>query len=176
MPNANTFARATGAGTSSGQGASSGADFQFADSDGTRLRLRLKAGSVDGSRQFRVKASGRVTTGAAAGTFLVTLYHGDSATIGSNTIIEASTAREVATGDAAWFIEAILQTDATEQDLHGEGWSVVNSLYDSRAVLDNIPSSVDPAAEIAFTVVGNFEDTSDADQFAICDIFEAEAL
>ncbi|KKM68323.1 hypothetical protein LCGC14_1461970, partial [marine sediment metagenome] len=67
MPNTNTFARADGAGTSSGQGASTGADFQFADSGGTRLRLRLKAGSVDKSRSFRVKAGGRVTTSAAAG-------------------------------------------------------------------------------------------------------------
>jgi len=175
MPNANTFARAAGAGTNTGQGVSSGADFQFADSGGTRLRLRLQAGSVNNSRPFRVKASGRVTTSAAAGTFLVTLYHGDSATIGSNTIIEASTAREVATGDAAWYIEAILQTDATEQDLHGKGWSIVNSLLDAEAVLDNIPTSVDPAAEIAFTVVGNFEE-ADADQLAICDQFEAEAL
>jgi len=175
MPNANTFSRAAGAGTNTGQGASTGADFQFADSDATRLRLRLKAGSVDGSRLFRVKASGRVTTSAAAGTFLVTLYHGDSATIGSNTIIEASTAREVAEGDAAWHIETTLQTDATEQDLHGQGWSIVNSLLDDEVVLDNIPTSVDPAAEIAFTVVGNFEE-ADADQFAICDVFEAEAL
>ena len=176
MPSATTFARASGAGTNTGQGASTGADFQFADSGGTRLRLRLPAGSVNGSRSFGVKASGRVTTGAAAGTFLVTLYHGDSATIGSNTIIEASTAREVATGDAAWHIEVVLQTDATEQDLHGEGWSIINSLLDARAVLDNIPTGVDPAAEIAFTVVGNFEETADADQFAICDIFEAVAL
>ncbi|KKM89665.1 hypothetical protein LCGC14_1246370 [marine sediment metagenome] len=175
MPNVNTFARATGAGTNTGQGASTGADFQFADSGGTRLRLRLQAGSVDKSRLFRVKAGGRVTTSAAAGTFLVTLYHGDSATIGSNTIIEASTAREVAEGDAAWYIEAILQTDATEQDLHGKGYALINSLLDAEAVLDNIPTSVDPAAEIAFTVVGNFEE-SDADQFAICDFFEAEAL
>ena len=175
MPNANTFARAAGVGTNTGQGASTGADFQFADSGGTRLRLRLKAGSVDKSRSFRVKAGGRVTTSAAAGTFLVTLYHGDSATIGSNTIIEASTAREVAEGDAAWYIEAILQTDATEQDLHGKGWSIINSLLDAEAVIDNIPTSVDPAAEIAFTVVGNFEE-ADADQFAICDVFEAEAL
>ncbi len=175
MPNANTFARAAGVGTNTGQGVSSGADFQFADSGGTRLRLRLKAGTVNRSRPFRVKAGGRVTTSAAAGTFLVTLYHGDSATIGSNTIIEASTAREVATGDAAWYIEAILQTDASEQDLHGKGWSIVNSLLDAEAVLDNIPTSVDPAAEIAFTVVGNFEE-ADADQLAICDQFEAEAL
>lgn len=177
MPNTNTFARAAGAGQNTGQGVSSGADFQFADGQATavRLRLRLKAGSVDGSRMFRVKASGRVTTSAAAGTFLVTLYHGDSATIGSNTIIEASTAREVAEGNAAWHIETTLQTDATEQDLHGQGWSIVNSLLDDEVVLDNIPTSVDPAAEIAFTVVGNFEE-SDADQFAICDIFEAEAL
>jgi hypothetical protein len=175
MPNANTFARASGVGTNTGQGVSSGANFQFADSDGTRLRLRLKAGTVNRTRQFRVKASGRVTTSAVAGTFLVTLYHGDSATIGSNTIIEASTAREVATGDAAWYIEAILQTDATEQDLQGKGWSIVNSLLDAEALLDNIPTSVDPAAEIAFTVVGNFEE-ADADQLAICDQFEAEAL
>ena len=177
MPNTNTFARAAGAGQNTGQGASSGADFQFADGQATavRLRLRLQPNSVANSRLFRVKAGGRVTTGAAAGTFLVTLYHGDSATIGSNTIIEASTAREVAEGDAAWFIEAILQTDATEQDLQGEGWSMINSLRDARAVLDNIPTSVDPTAEIAFTVVGNFEE-SDADQLAICDFFEAEAL
>ena len=178
MPNANTFAVAQQFGGNSGQGASSGADFQFADGQSTavRLRLRLPPGSVAGSRLFRVKAGGRVTTGAAAGTFLVTLYHGDSATIGSNTIIEASTAREIATGDAAWYIEAILQTDATEQDLHGKGYALINSLLDAEAVVDNVPTSVDPAAEIAFTVVGNFEDTSDADQFAICDYLEAEAL
>ena len=177
MPNANTFAVAQQFGGNSGQGVSSGADFQFADGQDTavRLRLRLPPSSVAGSRAFRVKAGGRVTTSAAAGTFLVTLYHGDSATIGSNTIIEASTAREVATGDAAWYIEATVQTDVTEQDLHGQGWSIINSLLDAEAVIDNIPTSVDPAAEIAFTVVGNFEE-ADADQFAICDFFEAEAL
>ena len=176
MPNANTFAKAAGA-PSASMGASTGADFQFTDSQSTpvRLRLRLPPGSVNGSRPFRVKAGGRVQTPASAGTFLITLYHGDSATIGSNTVIEASTAREIATGDAAWYIEATLQTDATEEDLHGVGWSIVNSLLDAEVVIDNFPSSVDPDAEIAFTLVGNFEE-SDADQFAICDYFEAEAL
>jgi len=174
MPNANTFAKAAFAPGANG-GASTGADFQFAGTDGNRLRLRLPAGSVDGSRPFRVKAGGRVTTPASAGTLLITLYHGDSATIGSNTVIEASTAREIAVGDAAWYIEATLQTDATEQDLHGVGWSIVNSLLDAEAVIDNFPSSVDPAAEIAFTLVGNFEE-SDAAQLAVCDYFEAEAL
>jgi hypothetical protein len=173
MPNVSTFAQT--ATPSASMGASTGANFQFTDSGGTRLRLRLKAGSVDKSHLFRVKAGGRVTTDSSAGTFLITLYHGDSATIGSNTIIEASTAREVATGDAAWYIEAILQTDATEQDLHGKGYAIVNSLLDAEAVLDNIPTGVDPAAEIAFTLVGNFEET-DSGQFAICDFFEAEAL
>ncbi|KKM05229.1 hypothetical protein LCGC14_1756250 [marine sediment metagenome] len=178
MPNANTFAVAPQFGGNSGQGASSGADFQFADGQSTavRLRLRLPPGSTSGSRLFRVKAGGRVETGAAAGTFLVTLYHGDSSTIGSNTIIEASTAREVATGDAAWYIEAVLQTDADEQDLHGKGWSIINSLLDAEALVDNIATSVDPDAEIAFTVVGNFEETADTTQNAVCDFFEAEAL
>lgn len=171
---ANVFAAAAGTPSANG-GVTSGADFQFADSAGLRLQLRLPPGAVAGGRPFRVRAGGRVTTPASAGTFLITLYHGKSSTIGSNTIIEASTAREIATGDAAWYIECILQTDATEQDLHGKGWSIVNSLLDAEAVVDNVPTSVDPAAEIAFTLVGNFEE-ADADQLAVCDFFEAELL
>ncbi|KKK96068.1 hypothetical protein LCGC14_2666490 [marine sediment metagenome] len=60
--------------------------------------------------------------------------------------------------------------------MHGKGWSIINSLLDAEALVDNIATSVDPAAEIAFTVVGNFEETGDADQNAVCDYFEAEAL
>lgn len=176
MPNANTFAVAPQFGGNSGQGASSTSEFQFADGQSTavRLQLLLPPQSVDGARSFRVKAGGRVTGGTTTN-FTVRLDHGKSSTIGSNTTIEASATQAVNTEDAAWYIEAILQTDKTEQDLHGVGLSILNSAITTYAVLDAFPSSVDPAAEIPFTVTGQFS-ASDSGSFAICDYFEAEAL
>jgi hypothetical protein len=176
MPNASTFAVAQQFGGNSGQGATSTDEFQFADGQSTavRLQLLLPPLSVTGSRPFKVKAGGRITSGASTN-FTVRLDHGKSSTIGSNTTIEASATQAVNTDSAAWHIEAILQTDVDEGDLHGLGYSILNSAITTWAVIDNFPTSVDPTAEIPFTVTGQFSG-SNASNVAICDYFEAESL
>lgn len=175
MPNANTFAQAAGAGTGAAQGASSTAEFQFVDNASTpvRLRLRLPPGSVGNGRPFKVLAGGRFVSGTA-GNLTINLDHGDSATIGSNTTIETTGAIAMATDSGSWRIEAELQVDSVGDRLLGYGYGEVNGVIVAEAATA-IVASVDPAAEIAFTVTGQCS-ASHASNAIRCDYFEAQAL
>lgn len=175
MPNTNTFARAAGAGTGAAQGASSTAEFQFVDDAATpvRLRLRLPPGSIGNGRPFKVKAGGRVTGGTTTN-FTVNLDAGDSATIGSNTTIETSGAAAVDDESGSWYVEAILRADDTSDKLQGKGYGEVNGTVAAEAATAEV-ASFDPDVEQGFTVTGTFS-ASDADNAALCDYFEAEAL
>ena len=96
-------------------------------------------------KPFKVVASGEVTTGATTNV-TVTLQYGTSATTGSNTTIEASSAVAVNTTSSPFLIEAFLIVDATLQTLRGWGRSVVAGTRVASATLDNAPTSVDPTA------------------------------
>ncbi len=173
MPNNNTIARARGAGQDAGQGASSTAEFQFEDNESTPVRLRLRIPPLQvKDRPFMVKAGGRVTGGTTTN-FTVNLDSGDSATIGTNTTIETHIGA-VNTESGSWYIEAKLRADSTSDKLQGRGWADINNDVVATALTAEV-TSVDPDAEIAFTVTGTFS-ASDAGNFAICDFLECELL
>jgi len=173
MANANTIAVAPGL-PSAAMGASSTAEFQFTDTASTPVRLMVKVGQPQlKNKLFKVKAGGRVTGGTTTN-FTVKLDSGTSATIGSNTTIEASSARAVDSESANWFIEAVCFCDETSDKLGGFGRSMVNDLYDAEAALD-AEAAADPDGELGFTVTGTFS-ASHASNAAYCDFFDVEVL
>ena len=172
---ANTVFSAAGLPSQAG-GASSTAEFQFAASvatdvgaAGTRLVCRLPGSDKLNQKSFWVRAWGRVA--GATTNFTVRLDSGISATIGSNTTIEASSARAVGGVAGNWLIEARCVLDGASDVLAGFGRSMVKNLFDAEGALDAAPT-VDPASEgLGFTVTGQFS-ASDATNLAICDGFE----
>lgn len=131
-------------------------------------------GRLDGVR-FKVKASGYVT-GATTTNATITLQYGTSATTGSNTTIEASTARAVNSTTRPWFIEAELITDSVVKALIGSGKSMVGNTLDALAALDNAPTSVDPASEGQGFVVGCTFSSGDAGNTCTLKDFSLEVL
>lgn len=136
-------------------GASSTAETQLTDSTGSLAVCYLPGSSkmtlYGGGRPFIVRAFGRTTTGASTNV-TIKLYYGVSATIGSNTLIEASTARAINSTSSNWYIEAVCMCDTTSQKITGYGCANVNNLFDTTAALDNAPTSVDLTVEgLGFT-------------------------
>lgn len=169
MPNNNTFALAV---NSDSEGASSTAEFQFTKGADPMV-VRIQPDHFQGSGMFLVRAAGRATTGAT-GDLTIRLDAGTSATIANNTTIFASTARELATEDASWFIEAICYVDRTSDKLQGYGRAMINDLYDVEAALTEV-TGFDLDAEQGFTVTGQFE-VSNAGNSAVCEFFEIQQL
>ena len=131
-------------------------------------------GRLDGVR-FRVKASGYVT-GATTTNATITLQYGTSATTGSNTTIEASTASAVNSTTRPWFIEADCITDSVVKTLIGAGKSMVGNTLDALAALDNAPTSVDPASEGQGFVVGCTFSSGDTSNTCTLKDFSLEVL
>lgn len=119
--------------------------------------LASGSGTTGRSSSFRVKAWGRVTGGTTTN-YTVTLYYGTSLTAASNTVIEASTARAVDSADHLWEIECHLNVDAVSDKIQGTGESTVACLFDARAAINNIPTSVDVTGNgtLGFVVAGTF--------------------
>jgi hypothetical protein len=138
----------------------------------TVSKCNLPANSELSNTMFKVRAAGKVTGGTTTN-FTLTLYFGFSSTIGSNTAIEASTARAVNSVSANWFIEACCMWDDASNKIAGYGRSMINNLYDVEAALNNQITGADPDAdtELGFTVTGLFSATS-AGNAAIMTVFE----
>lgn len=154
-------------------GGTSTSAVQFKDSGGSDGLICYIPGSNKlKNRRFKVRASGRVTGGTTTN-FTITMYYGVSATVSSNTAIEASTARAVDSASHNWMIEADLVWDVTSQKLQGMGISVVANIgVDAWAVINNVPTSVDLSGEgLGFTLTGTFS-TGNASNVAYCDQFE----
>lgn len=115
------------------------------------------ANSAKKSRQIRVTAYGRVTGGGTTN-YTATLQFGTSATPGSNTTIEASTARAVNSEAENWVISVDLTLDSTSNKLNGRGWSQVGNLVDAYAVIDNQITAADPdgGTALGFVACGTF--------------------
>lgn len=123
----------------------------------SRSQLCGATGAVRKSIRFRVLAFGRVEGGGTTN-FTATLQCGTSLTAGSNTTIEASSARAVDSEQASWQIEAFLTLDSDSNKLQGHGWSTVNNLHDVDAAIDNEVTSIDPdgGSTLGFVVAGTF--------------------
>lgn len=129
-----------------------------------------------GSSIIRVTAWGRVTGGTTVN-YTATLQFGTSATAGSNTTIEASTARAVNSENENWFITALCILDKTSNKLNGIGTSMVGALVDAAATLDNQASTADPDGNgtLGFVVAGTFS-SGNAGNLAYLDGFTLERL
>jgi hypothetical protein len=110
MANANTIARVFTALPGTAIGASSTAETQLTDGDGNLAVAKTRLEYLVG-KKFKVKAGGRVTTGAATN-LTIKLYYGFSATIGSNSAVFSSGAIAVNTTSANWWVECDLAFDA----------------------------------------------------------------
>ena len=128
------------------------------------------------SRKLRVTAYGRVTGGTTTN-YTATLQVGTSATPGSNTTIEASTARAVNSANHAWEICADIIWESTSNKMQGRGWSMVANLVDAVAALDNVATGDpdDPSVTVAFAVAGTFS-SGNAGNLAYLDDFTVEVL
>lgn len=135
-------------------------------------QLASGSGTSGTSSAFRVRAWGRVTGGTTTN-FTITLQYGTSVTGGSNTTIEASTARAVDSADHLWEINAWCVVDAVSDKIQGYGNAMVANLFDAEAALDNVPTSVDLTANatVGFVVAGTFA-TGNASNTAHLDGFQ----
>lgn len=136
--------------------------------------LAFGSGVTGKSSMLKVRAWGRVTGGTTTN-FTVTLQYGTSLTSGSNTTIEASSARAVDSANHVWAIEAEFVIDAVSDKIQGYGKSMVANLYDAAAALDNSPSSVDVTGNgtLGFVIGGTFS-TGNASNTAHLDGFQLE--
>lgn len=117
-------------------------------------------------RQFIVRASGFVTGGTTTNV-TTTLYAGTSLTPGSNTVLQASTARAVNSTSAPWRIEAKLIFDSVSGKLHGTVEHEINNLFDAPAALTNVVTALVGSAEPVFNLcVGITFSASNANNLA----------
>jgi hypothetical protein len=112
-------------------------------------------------KQFRLRASGFLTTDQATTTAAITLYANVGGVPAANplaaaswTVIKASTARVVNTTSAPWTIESMFCWDAISKKLHGTTAHLVNLLYDAHAANTNALAALDNTAEpvVAFAI------------------------
>lgn len=162
------------------QGGTSTSAVAFKDSDGTNpLLVYLPGGDKLANRCFRVRACGRVTGGTTTN-FTVGLYFatstyitaGTHGTLANDTLLKASTARAVDSASHQWFVEADLMLDETSEKIQGVCCHMIANLYDVKAALTNVPTSVDPEDEgNGFVIAGTFS-SGNASNVAYCDEFE----
>lgn len=144
-------------------------------SDSTLACIAYAPGSSRFSgKRFRVRASGLAST-AVTTNLTISLQSGVSATPGSNTDIEASTARAVNSTTASWEIEAFCVPESTRNVVSGKGWSEVNNLVDAEAALDNA-ASFNPANELlGFVVCATFSSGDVANSVTLSEFVVEEA-
>ena len=106
-------------------------------------------------KAFRIRAAGVAST-AVSTNLTIQLQCGTSLTVGSNTDIEASTARAVNSTTASWQIEAIVIPEPGRDVLGGKGWAVVNNLVDAEAALDNAATFNPNSEGVGFVVTATF--------------------
>lgn len=177
-----TMSTMNGAPRELNQGGTSTSEVAFT-TDGTTVVLlplpaagQLSGSPGAGSAAFRVTAWGRVTGGTTIN-YTAQLQYGTSATPGSNTDIEASTARAVNSESGTWMIQTDLTWDVTSSKIQGRGWSMVNTLVDAVATIDNEITSSDPDADgtLGFVVTGTFS-SGHASNAAYLDGFVLERI
>ena len=123
-------------------------------------------------KAFRVRAAGVCST-AVSTNVTIQLQSGVSTTVGSNTDIEASTARAVNSTTSSWQIEAIVIPEPGRDVLGGKGWAVVNNLVDAEAALDNAASFNPDNEALGFVVTVTFS-SGDAANTATMNEFVVE--
>lgn len=114
--------------------------------------------------KFNFDASGYVTT-TASGTITLSLYSGVSTTIGSNTLLKASSAvtQNGSTGSGAvtapWWIHADLIYDSVSGLLCGTVGFYINKTLVATATLANFPTAVnnanDPVVQFSMTATSS---------------------
>lgn len=123
---------------------------------------------------LKVTAWGRATGGTTTN-YTASLQFRDAA--GTETTIEASTARALASAAHNWIVQWEGVWDATSLKLQGRGWSSVASIVDAAAAMDNIITTAGPAstAEMGFIAAGTFS-SGNAGNLAYLDGLVVEAL
>lgn len=176
MPNANVISIPNMSPRELNQGGTSTAETQFTtNGTGGTYYVVLPSGGQLKNNAFIITAGGRVTGGTTTN-FTISLDYGISATISSNTTIEASTARAVNSAAHNWLIEAEVMWDSTSKKLQGRGWAMVANLVDAVAAIDNVVTAADPEAGTVvqgFTLTGLFS-SGNAGNLAYVDFFQVE--
>lgn len=108
--------------------------------------------------KFNFDASGYITT-TASGNITLTLYSGVSTTIGSNTLLKASTATAQASASAPWWIHGDLIYDSVSGLLCGTVGFYINKVLIASATLTNFPTGIsnlsDPVAQFSMTITSS---------------------
>lgn len=177
MPNANVISIPNMKPRELNQGGTSTSEVQFTVDGTNAYYVVLPSGTQLKNRPFRVFAAGRAGSGTTTN-FTVKLDYGISTTIASNTTIEASTARALASGNHNWMIAAECMWDSTSDKIQGRGWSMVANLVDAVAALDAAPTAANPedgTTVLGFTLTGTFS-SGDATNVAYVDVFQIEEV
>lgn len=110
--------------------------------------------------QFKVYASGYIAT-TASGTITLSLYSGVSTTIGSNTLLKASSAVTQNSATSPWWIEGTLIYDSVSGTLTGVVGFYINKVLVASATLANFPTGINnlnpngPVVQFSLTIASS---------------------
>lgn len=108
--------------------------------------------------KFNFDWSGYIQT-RASGNITLTLYAGVSTTIGSNTLLKASTATAQATAIAPYWVHADLIYDSVSGLLCGKVEFYINKVLTASATLTNFPTGIsnlgDPVVQFSATITSS---------------------
>jgi hypothetical protein len=108
--------------------------------------------------KFNFDASGYITT-TASGNITLSLYAGVSTTIGSNTLLKASSATSQASTTAPWWCHADLIYDSVSGLLCGTVQFYINKVLVAAATLTNFPTGInnanDPVEQFSMTITSS---------------------
>lgn len=101
---------------------------------------------------FDVSASGYITT-TASGTITLSLYSGISTTIGSNTLLKASSAVTQNTATSPYWVRGKLIYDSVSGTLTGTVEFYINKVLVASATLTNFPTGINNLSPTGAAVV-----------------------
>lgn len=124
------------------------------------LSCAIPVATENEQKRFSFDASGYITT-TASGNITLTLYSGVSTTIGSNTLLKASSATSQASLTAPWWIHADLIYDSVSGLLCGKVEFYINKTLIAATTLTNFPTGINnlnasgPVVQFSMTITSS---------------------
>lgn len=178
MPSNSTVSQAKGLPSKEiNQGGTSTAEAQFiAAGVTTPLILYYPGSSKLDKKPFRIYASGRVIAGTGTPNFTVSIYHGISSTIGSNTKLATTSTIAIATTQGNWMLQSDCFWDSSSQRIEGLQKGFIYATALAQVINTAAMTAVDLTTEgLGLTITGTFS-AGNAANAAYVDVFEITML
>lgn len=129
------------------------------------------------AKMFKITAAGRCIAGTGTPNWTVSIYHGTSATIGSNTKIATTGAVAQSTTQGNWFLVAECWWDSSSQRILGLTKGAVYATAVAQVINTGVITAADLTTEgLGLTITGTFGATGHASSAAYVDVFEISIL